>query len=103
MFFANIPTNRKQTAIFSINMKENTKTNKDLVIFITNKTIRTKRNGDTISDNKPHKHHTSRHCTQHQNRQRRKENLKSGNGHFGRGKMKTGFQRVCPTSEQRKN
>ena len=31
MFFANIPTNRKQTAEFSINMKENTKPTKALL------------------------------------------------------------------------
>ena len=31
MFFANIPTNRKQTAEFSINMKENTKPIKTLL------------------------------------------------------------------------
>ncbi len=31
MFFANIPTNRKQTATFSINMKENAKSVKVLL------------------------------------------------------------------------
>ena len=31
MFFANIPTNRKRTAEFSINMKENTKPTKALL------------------------------------------------------------------------